>query len=256
MKDISPSISIGIPVGSLLLCIIVAIIDTNLYLKYILLDEGGYLEHSTILFLLPAVGMSFWMFRHRAKFPSKILGLWCFLLFLGSLYYALEECSWGQNYFQWATPEWMMSLNDQGETNIHNTSNLFDHVPRLILNILTIVCMISSVALYRKRKSWNPRQDWREWAWPTLATFTAALVTGLVGLPQKFYGDYDIKHEMIPDWFDVIFLRGNHSELKEHFLAIFIFMYVASMFWRFRSLFHEGPSAVVSDQKGQNQTAP
>ena len=32
----------------------------------------------------------------------------------------MEEISWGQRIFQWSTPNIMMKINSQGETNIHN----------------------------------------------------------------------------------------------------------------------------------------
>ncbi|RJP32507.1 MAG: hypothetical protein C4527_06005 [Candidatus Omnitrophota bacterium] len=237
MKDIAPVFSIGLPVGSLFFCMLVAGINPEWYFHYIIKSESGYIEHSTFLLLIPAFLMAFWMVAHRRHFPHRWLGAWILVLGLGAFYFAGEEVSWGQHYFGWLTPDWWAALNDQGETNIHNTSDLFDHRPRLALNCATMVCMIVPLLLYKKRKQWNVEQDWREWFWPTTAIIPSALISALVGLPQKFYGQYyEEREEHIWEWFDVMFLRGQHSELKEHFLAFFILIYVASLFYRYRQL--------------------
>ena len=59
---------------------------------------------------------------------------------LGIIYFFLEEVSWGQHYLNWETFEIFKVLNNQGETNIHNISNLFDQLPR---SILTLWCGFS-----------------------------------------------------------------------------------------------------------------
>ena len=90
--------------------------------------------------------------------------------------------------------------------------------------------------LIKRRRTWDIETAWHEWFWPTFASFPAALFAVLSGAPQKLYRHYGDRDEQIHDWFDVMFLRGQHSELKEHFLAMFIFMYIISFFWRYRKL--------------------
>ena len=63
---------------------------------------------------------------------------WFGLAALCCLYVAGEEISWGQHLFDWATPENWSEVNDQNETNIHNTSSWFDQKPRLVLLIGTV----------------------------------------------------------------------------------------------------------------------
>jgi hypothetical protein len=63
------------------------------------------------------------------------------------LWAALEEISWGQRIVGWETPDWMKEVNDQDETNLHNTNKLF--FDRL-LDRLTILLVIVS-AYFRLR---------------------------------------------------------------------------------------------------------
>ena len=46
---------------------------------------------------------------------------------MAMVFAAGEEISWGQRIFGFATPDWLMRLNDQEEFNVHNIVNgLFD----------------------------------------------------------------------------------------------------------------------------------
>ena len=58
-----------------------------------------------------------------------------YLYLLCILYFFLEEISWGQHIFKWESSNFFLTYNNQGETNIHNISNLFDQLPRGMLVI-------------------------------------------------------------------------------------------------------------------------
>ena len=73
---------------------------------------------------------------------KKIVKTFIIIYFLGILYFFLEEISWGQHFFGWQTPEFFSNINHQNETNIHNTSSLFNELPR---NLLLIWCSLSFV---------------------------------------------------------------------------------------------------------------
>ena len=239
MRDLTPKFWIGLPLASFIVCVGFAVIGgRDVYRGIISASEAGYLEHSTVLMLLPAIVLSGWLTSRWREFPHWGVGLWCLALFLGSVYFAGEECSWGQNYFGWATPEWMAGLNDQGETNIHNTSGFFDQLPRGLLTAWAAVGVFGPPFLRRYCDRWDPRRDWRGWLLPTMAALPTGLLVLLVGLPQKFYRHYGARDESIPEWFECMFLRGQHSELKEHFISLFIFVYVSSLayrYWTFRT---------------------
>ena len=66
---------------------------------------------------------------------NKWLLAWVGLAAAGCLYVAGEEVSWGQHFLGWTTPENWQAVNDQKETNLHNTSSWLDQKPRLVLEI-------------------------------------------------------------------------------------------------------------------------
>ena len=57
----------------------------------------------------------------------------------GSLYFALEELSYGQHMFRWETGKTWSELNDQQETNLHNVLPLFDQLPRTLLTLGVLI---------------------------------------------------------------------------------------------------------------------
>ena len=60
-----------------------------------------------------------------------------------------EELSWGQRIFGFATPDLLMSLNEQKEFNFHNIANgMFDII---YLNSTLILCMATSAAFFCRK---------------------------------------------------------------------------------------------------------
>lgn len=95
-------------------------------------SEGGPHE---ALFLIVAFFVSA---RTLIGLPFKSwpwLGAWVGLTTLCCFYVAGEELSWGQWVFHWGTLEYWATINDQQETNLHNTSSWLDQKPRLILEL-------------------------------------------------------------------------------------------------------------------------
>jgi hypothetical protein len=101
--------------------------------------EGGV--HEIVQFLLLCAAF---LVAARATFLPQLKGRlwlrgWTTLAALCCLYVAGEEMSWGQHILQWSTPDYWKQINDQQETNFHNTSSWLDQKPRLILEIGIIV---------------------------------------------------------------------------------------------------------------------
>lgn len=86
------------------------------------------------------------------------LAAWAGLAALCCFYVAGEEVSWGQHIFDWATPDFWQEVNDQQETNLHNTSSWLDQKPRLILEIGVIVGGVIIPLLRRFRSAWLPQR--------------------------------------------------------------------------------------------------
>ncbi len=99
--------------------------------------ENGILE--TLQWLVSAAAFFVGLACLRYAKGRPWLMLWLMLGAMGSLYITLEEISYGQHIFKWETPEYWQAINDQNETNLHNTSSWFDQKPRLILLIGTVI---------------------------------------------------------------------------------------------------------------------
>ncbi len=240
MREIRRMYFVGLPVASMLLCLAIGVASPDFYRSRVRKHEVGLLEQGTVLCLAPAVVLGVVAWRRRRKLPAAWLGAWLVLLTAGALYYGGEECSWGQNYFGWATPGNWSAINDQRETNLHNTSAAFDQVPRDLLTLAAGVGIIAPVLLARRLRQCDPRTSPLPWFLPTAAVIPAAALALVVGLPQKFYGKYD-KTAEAQTWFTEMFLAGRHSELKEFFLAMFILMYMWSLATRLATMI-ETPS--------------
>ena len=104
-------------------------------------NESKLVESLQILFLALTIYHLFKnvILKNKYKF-SKIFLYFMYFYTLGIIYFFLEEISWGQHYLKWESFEIFKALNNQGETNIHNISNIFDQLPR---GILTLWCGFS-----------------------------------------------------------------------------------------------------------------
>ena len=83
---------------------------------------------------------------------ESLLRLWFGLASIGTLYIAGEEISWGQHIFGWITPDFWSGVNDQDETNLHNTSAWLDQKPRLLLFVSIVIAGLIGPALRRWKK--------------------------------------------------------------------------------------------------------
>lgn len=142
-----------------------------------------------------------------------VLG-WIVLALLASIYVAGEEASWGQHYAGWLTPENWQTINDQGETNLHNTSSWLDQKPRTLLEIGVIVggIVIPLLAL------WRPGIRMGRYALflPPLACLPVAVIAevGKIWERLQSHGLWDV----------TLFYRA--SEVQELYFYIFILLYL------------------------------
>jgi hypothetical protein len=193
--------------------------------------EMGFVEIPTVLALIAAVAMGIRALRDSHALGIRFLAGWLLLGTLGCLYFAGEEASWGQWYLRWSTPEAWQALNDQGETNLHNTTGLgflLDQLPRALLTLGAFVGGIA-VPLYLKLRgqSLNPARLWY-WIWPTPVALPAALFGAFLARIDRVIGGIVGHHWPYYD------LRT--GELKEFMLALFLLIYLASLALRLRQL--------------------
>lgn len=98
-------------------------------------SELGLYENLQFLVLVGAVLVALATFVRMDRRADLLMTAWVAIATLCCIYVAGEEISWGQHFIGWGTPGFWTHLNDQNETNLHNTSAWLDQKPRLILMI-------------------------------------------------------------------------------------------------------------------------
>jgi len=95
-------------------------------------SENGIIEYLQVVLLILAI---YFLFSSRIFFYDNKKSIYYLIIIkiIGLTYFLGEEISWGQHIFKWASPNFFIDLNNQKETNLHNTSNLFDQLPRTIV---------------------------------------------------------------------------------------------------------------------------
>ena len=105
------------------------------YMRYVLPEGYGILELSHVL--IPLLGLFIavrLLFRPFVK-ARPLVFIVALIGATSCLYIAGEETSWGQHFFHWNTPAYWAEVNRQEETNLHNTYDIFEKTPRLILQL-------------------------------------------------------------------------------------------------------------------------
>ena len=113
--------------------------DSKNGLESWLRNETGVVENLTVLLLLVSLGVTIRVLYRFHKELHYIPRIFLLLYCLGCVYFAGEEASWGQHWFGWETGDFFHSINDQQETNFHNTSIYLDRLPKAIVSLLIFI---------------------------------------------------------------------------------------------------------------------
>ena len=146
------------------------------------------------------------------------LFLWAFIATLGSFYVAGEEISWGQHFIHWDTPEKWLALNDQKETNLHNTSSWFDQKPRTLLEFGIIIGGFIIPLLMMYKPQIVPQRF--KIIYPSVIFIPLAIMTEIPRAIDKLF------FKMNGEEFTLLH-RG--SEFHELYMFYFIFVYLLLM---------------------------
>ncbi len=184
-----------------------------------LLSENGPHEMLQFAFMTAAFIVAIWILASFKWRERPWLAGWVGIAALGALYVAGEELSWGQHVLEWGTPEFWAQVNDQGETNLHNTSSWLDQKPRLILEIGVIVGGLLIPLLMKYAPQVLPQQF--KLIYPPATLAVSAFVVLAVTVADKI-GD------VLPD--AKIFERA--SEIEELYMFYFVLLYLIVL--RFR----------------------
>lgn len=184
-------------------------------------NETGVVENLTVLLLLIALGVTICALCRFGKELHNCLIIFLLVYCLGCIYFAGEEASWGQHWFAWETGDYFLNINDQQETNFHNTSVLLDRLPKAILSLLIFLGGVVTPLLFmlRKRRINYLNRFW--WLLPTVVCLPTAVIASIATWPSKIERATDLK-----------FYFDQAQEIKELYIAIFILLFIVSLYVR------------------------
>lgn len=145
---------------------------------------------------------------------SRHSGLMAWIAFAAvcQFYVGGEEISWGQHLFGWTTPEYWSGINDQNETNLHNTSDWLDQKPRALL-LMGVIAGGLLVPFVMGRWPWVVPASLRVF----MPTAQFAVISGIVLFVRASSFLTDVFHIRI-------FERA--SEISELYMYGFVFLYM------------------------------
>ncbi len=181
----------------------------------LLITENGPVETLQFLLLLGGFVAAGLLLRDLKCQPPLYLTLWGALAALGCFYVGGEEISWGQHFLNWGTPSYWAALNDQEETNLHNTSAWFDQKPRLLLEIGVIVGGLLLPFYHRVTKKNLPA--WLARITPPARLWFVAFLVLVIKFADKVGGATEV----------YLFYRA--SEVIEFYLYYFILIYLIEL---------------------------
>jgi hypothetical protein len=213
-----------------------------------LMSEEG--PHELLQALFAGIGLviALWTLVRMPVRHSPWLAAWIGIAALCCLYVVGEEVSWGQQLLHWTTPEYWSQVNDQHETNLHNTSSWFDQKPRLLLEIGVTTGGLIIPLLKKYRPGWLPVRF--EIIYPSA---TLALVAGLNILVRL--------SDLVGAHVFRVHLYERASEVQELCMYYFVFLYLLELKTRVlpaaaRSIQPDGTGAARSSQAAHTPPAP
>lgn len=144
-------------------------------------SEYGFVENVQALLLLGSFCLASSIFlQNRSQYPC-LIKIWLAPSIMALAFVFLEEISYGQHYFNWNTPEYWQRLNDQNETNLHNTSSWLDQKPRILLEAGVLIGGIIIPVLRRYKPQVLPEKL------RVILPDSALFVTALLAILPRFY---------------------------------------------------------------------
>lgn len=209
-----------------LAAVYMALFEPDFYHNRFVVKDGvgttGIAEHLTWIILIPGIILALMASARFVSLLPKTANIWLLVWAAACVYFAGEEASWGQWYFLWDTPEALAEINDQQETNLHNTSSWLDQKPRLLVELWIFVGgVIWPILRFFGVRPQVPPSDQRHWFAVPNMCFSAALLFTLV----RFC-----------DWSSNPTLHSlGNSEFRELTIALFLTLYLSSFWFRLKA---------------------
>lgn len=179
-------------------------------------SENGPHELMQFLLITMAAILSVAILLRFHKFMDFYTRAWILIAFLACTYVSGEEVSWGQHFFDWTTSDFWSEVNDQQETNLHNTSSWLDQKPRLILEIGVIIGGLLMPLLSKFKPS--ILKTGAEVIYPPVTLWVTALCAELPKYIEK------INNEFGADFF------VRESEIQELYFFYFVLLYLINFY--------------------------
>lgn len=203
---------VAAPVLVLTALLTVAYVAPAWYLRWI--QPEGYGVQELAHFILPAATavVALITLRDRWVRGQPMVLAWLAMLALGTIYIAGEEHSWGQHLFEWRTPAYWSQLNAQGETNLHNVSDIYGKLPRSILLVGIVLLGFLYPLIAHLRPALHQRNPLAIFM-PPLALWPAAACLVIVEIAALFDAAAAVSRPAI-----------RLSEISETFIYLFLLL--------------------------------
>jgi hypothetical protein len=204
------------------LLVLISKIGIELYLEHEHIDwlvgENGPYETLEAVVLVIALLIALYTLVKMPKDNKWLVG-WVSLAALCCFYVAGEEISWGQHIMNWGTPEYWLALNDQGETNFHNTTSWLDQKPRLLLSIGVYIggLILPLMFIFKSKLLEKPALKRFEILYPTQQFMVVAGICLFIKIADKIADITDLQ------------LFARNAESEELFLFYFVLLYLLLM---------------------------
>ena len=201
-------------------------------------SENGFIENLQVLFLFISIVL---LIKINLQTKIKFINLFLTFKTIFLIYYFGEEISWGQHFFKFSTPEILMTLNHQNETNLHNISNLFDQLPR---SLVFIWCSLSIILVKLIEQKINFNSNLKKLIVPNIKLIYASFLLLILSIPDiiidKFnlhpgYFDYETNTNLsgAVNIYDVVSL--NFVRLSELHELVFCFYFLLYSIYLYKS---------------------
>lgn len=180
----------------------------------IIWNENRIIETLQCIFLFLTIIYLIKIIYLNKKTKDKFFYLLLILYLASILYFFFEEISWGQHVFNWESNSFFKKYNNQGETNFHNISNLFDQLPRALLSLW---CGLS-IFVFKFMKNFNIKNNYLLLILPNKNLKYISYLT-LVFIIPDFIID---KFGFHPGYSDIHTININITEIYDFFSFNFI----------------------------------
>ena len=153
-------------------------------------NENGLVETVQIIIIFSTLYILFNLILKKKY--SKIINILIIFQFLGLFYIGFEEISWGQNLIKFDSPEFFLDensifFNKQEEFNLHNTSNIFNEIPRAFV---ILWCTLSIPIL--KLINLKNKSDLAIFIKPSDKLFNLSILILFLSIPDLIINKFDL----------------------------------------------------------------